>query len=73
MIEFKTKFMNGFIAAVEYMTVIKELTPAGSIYTCPEDPRVRVNFPEDTVDKMTPLYFKVSNVIFKEKLKSTVT
>ena len=59
MIEFKTKFMHGFIAAIEYMTVIKELTPAGFTYTCPEDPRVRINFPEDTVEKMTPVYFKV--------------
>ena len=62
MIEFKTKFMQGFIAAIEYMTVIKELTPAGFCYTCPEDPRVRINFPPGCVEKLNYLSFKVSMI-----------
>ena len=61
MIEFKTKFMQGFIAAVEYMMVIKEVNPMGYCYTCPDDPRIRVNFPPGCIDKMTHLSFKVSS------------
>lgn len=60
MIEFKTKFMQGFIAAVEYMTFIKDVIPVGYCYTCPDDPRVRVNFPAGCVDTITNLSFKVS-------------
>ena len=60
MIEFKTKFMQGFIASIEYMMVIKEVNFMGYCYTCPDDPRIRVNFPPGCIDKTTHMSFKVS-------------
>lgn len=59
MIEFKTKFMQAFVATIEYMALLKELTPAGFCYICPEDDRVRLNFPEECVSHLTTLAFKV--------------
>ncbi|XP_045169614.1 uncharacterized protein LOC123532272 [Mercenaria mercenaria] len=62
MIEFKTKYMQAFVATIEYMALMKELTPAGYCYICPEDDRVRLNFPDDCVSKLTSLAFKLIQI-----------
>ena len=51
--------MQAFVATVEYLSMIKELTPAGYVYICPEDDRVRVSFPEGCVPQTVALAFKV--------------
>ena len=59
MIEFSSKYMQAFVATIEYIALMKELSPAGYCYICPEDDRVRLNFPDDCVSNLTSLAFKV--------------
>lgn len=59
MIEFQTKYHQAFVATIEYLAIIKEVTPAGYSYICPDDDRVRLNFPEECVSQATQMAFKV--------------
>ncbi|KAL4222920.1 hypothetical protein ACF0H5_018960 [Mactra antiquata] len=62
MIEFKTKFLQAFIATIEYMSLMKELSTQEYCYICPEDDRVRLHFPEDCVQSVTSLAFKLIQI-----------
>lgn len=66
MIEFKTKYHQAFVATVEYLAIIKEVTPAGYCYICPDDDRVRLNFPEECVSQSTQMAFKVMVCCLKQ-------
>ncbi|KAH3715401.1 uncharacterized protein LOC127855922 [Dreissena polymorpha] len=59
MIEFQTKFNQAFIACIEYMAQIRELTPAEYTYICPDDDRVRLTFPEGCVTQKSQVAFKL--------------
>jgi len=63
MIEFKTKYHQAFVATIEYLAIIRELTPSGYSYICPDDDRVRLNFPEECVSQAEQLAFKVSCIV----------